>query len=214
MVEEELSERDDLAITLVEAARMPKKGELEQLISSELALAVFSKSPLQKIRHVFEAYFLLSQEDKERLFNEGERVEIERLYEVCISFLNTVMTTERCAAVCWSFPVDNASNYLYWVKRVWIASPRELEALRKAMRSQDEEERNKAWSNYLMWLASILSDGNSPLSFVRSVASEFIVYCQPIIAKIMRTIFTSVISRDAWRETVQLMRGAARRERV
>lgn len=90
-IKEEEIEEKGFSLIAAQALR-PKRGELEQLISSELALAVFSNNPLQKIRHVFEAYKLLPPEKRDELFSEEERDEFERLYEVCISFINTVPT--------------------------------------------------------------------------------------------------------------------------
>lgn len=211
----EAEERDELSLTFAEAVRPPQKGELEQLISSELALAVFSTDPLQKIRHVLEAYNLLHPEQRRELFTEQERDEYGRLYEVCISLINTVELPSpnggRLASVAWSFTVQDAPLYLNWIKRVWTFNIQGFGELLKRLNSGDEEVKRQAWIEYLQFIFDYTACACN-LSFIQQLKSEFIVYCMPKISRIMRVIFTSVVSAETWSETLLLMRGGARRQ--
>ena len=117
-----------LAETLLEAVRGPQRGELEQLLASELAEAVFSTDPLQKIRHVLEAYQLLPEYAKKQVLpDDDEREKIKLIYELTISFLHmrevsppTPLHWGRYAVIPWSFPTSIAHYYLYlFVKRIW-----------------------------------------------------------------------------------------------
>lgn len=117
--EDKKEEDDELQITLAQAVRPPKPSELQQILATELAIAIFSANPLQKIRHIFEAYFLLPQKEREELFpDKDQRTKIRMLYELCISFQNVVEVpgppgwTGRYATMGITFPFNKASEYM------------------------------------------------------------------------------------------------------
>ncbi|MBS7612464.1 hypothetical protein KEJ27_09770 [Candidatus Bathyarchaeota archaeon] len=205
---------DELDLTIAEAVRAPKKGELEQLIASELALAVMSREPLQKIRHTLEAYLLLPEEVRRELFTEPQRETLQILYECCVSLLHIYEKAGpdgRFAAISWSFPIEAAPRYLYWIKRGWPIPGYEnyenIDDFLDKARWADREEYKRLKQQYLRALAGYLCSGDSPLGVIMQVKSEFIIHCQPIISETMRVIFTKAISSQTWRETIFIMRG-------
>jgi len=212
--EEEKAEGDELELTLAEAVRPPQKGELEQLIASELALAVFSTDPLQKIRHVLEAYKLLPIETRKDLFAEKERDEFSRLYEVCISFLQMYEEPSgnpydptRWVCVPFSFSWMVADRYLYWCSREWDLPFSDWPKIKQHLAKLDPEQRKAEYHKALCQAMYKCS-----MSLARQVQTEFIVYAMPVISKIMRDIFTSVVSSETWNETLLLMRGGKARQ--
>lgn len=204
-----MDEDEALNVTLGEAVRAPAKSEFEQLIASKLALAIMASDRLQTIAHVLEACSLLPPETVQQLFTCEERENFDRLYKVCISLLNTVelpasipYVTGRYAVVAWCFTCEDAPYYLSWLSRVWRFP--DVEQLIERLMSGD----NEAWHDYLRALFYFTSSENCPLSLIKQIQSEFIIYCKPIVDDIMRKIFSKVISRETWQQTLTLMRGS------
>jgi len=205
---------DELTLTVASALRAPMRGDLERLIASELAMAVLSLNPLQKIRHILEAYLLLSEKTQEQLFTEAERLESKRLYEVCISLLNVFEVPTpadymgRYGVVPWSFLPENAHEYFYWLRRLFIfkLKDEELEPLLEQIKAGSRE----AWRKYCSLLAQHLAN-LAPLKLIKSLESEFIVYATPVAANVMRKIF-GLISERAWSETLSALKARLRRE--
>ncbi|MDH7564789.1 MAG: hypothetical protein ACQXXG_09515 [Candidatus Bathyarchaeia archaeon] len=217
---EEQPVEDELDVTVAEAVRPKQRGELEDLIATELAIAVLSTDRIQKIRHVYEAYRALPPQTRENLFNEEERDEFKRLARVCSAFLNLVelppptpYNTGRFACVPWGFPIREAPVYLYWVRRVWLSSEEDRERwqqFRERMNAQDEKQRKKAWDEYYVMLAEFLRSGFAPLAVVKEVETEYVDYALPKFIRLMRVIYQNIISPETWSETLMLLRGGRR----
>lgn len=215
-VEETADEnRSKLQLTIAEAVRPPQRGDLEQLVASELALAVMSANPLQKIRHCLEAYMLLPEDVRKQI---SETLEMDEwipgaLYHCCISFLNIVEMPqkptyiERFISIPWSFPLDESSDYLFWISRVWLVDEQLVEELRN---TEDKEKRRELWNQYLKALYKYLSSGISSEIIVKHIQNEFIVFAQPIISRIMRAIFTYYVTKQTWQDAFSLVRGGKR----
>jgi len=107
---------EKLAMAVQKALRAPKPGQLEQLLANELAVALFNVDPLQKIRHILEAYMSLSDTERSEVFTVEEHTLYAKLYSLCISLLNIVTypmsAIETVQAVPFSFKKDEAEVYL------------------------------------------------------------------------------------------------------
>jgi hypothetical protein len=218
--EEEVKSEEDTALeeTLVAAIRAPQRGDLEQILASNLAAAVFAQ-PLDKIRMVLEAFMLLPEEEQQAVVADEKEIQyIERLYEVAVSLSNVVEVEPsapyirgRYASVPWSFSVTQADRYLsLFVNRVWEFAEGEKwqELFRKLKNAEPKtEEKERLWSAYLRELASWLGCGYAPLPVVEQVKSEFIVKTMPYISQLFREIFKRYITKETWESMLGLVSG-------
>lgn len=162
-----------LSMTLQKALRRPKYGQLEHLLANELAVAAFHPDPLQKIRHIFEAYMVLTEAEAQQTFSQEERCKIEKMYNLCISLLNAVemrMGPERISVVSFGFSEKQAEEYLGL-----IGVPPE---------------------NY-----EILTEETHPAN-VRFVIVMFTKAVMPFAVQVMRRIIENFISPETWTQTL------------
>jgi hypothetical protein len=111
---------------IVEAIRPPQRAGIERLLAGELAMAHFSK-PLEKIRHILEAYQLVTvdPEAREALgLDEETHTIMQRLYICCVSLQNktSVPPMEKLVGqyiggfkIGWGFPYQEAWKHLFWL---------------------------------------------------------------------------------------------------
>jgi hypothetical protein len=220
--DEEGKEVEELQETVAAAVRAPQRGDLEQILASSLAAAVFAP-PLDKIRMVLEAFMLLPEEDQLKVAaEEGELQYIKELHEVAVS-LSSVVELEpptplmrgRFASIPWSFPIDRADRYLgHFVNRIWwfLEGPwgtEEWERLLNKLRGADRNspEGQAIWRTYLQELARWLGSGWAPLSNVEQFKNEFIVRVMPYASRLLREIFTNYISRETWEAMLSIVSG-------
>jgi len=76
---EKVKSEEDSALeeTLVAAIRAPQRGDLEQILASNLAAAVFAQ-PLDKIHMVLEAFMLLPEEEQQAVAPDEEEIQYTR----------------------------------------------------------------------------------------------------------------------------------------
>ena len=222
--EEEMKSEEDMMLqeALVTAIRAPQRGDLEQLLASNLAAAVFAK-PLDKIRMILEAFLLLPEEEQLVVAEDEGKIEyIKRLYEIAVSFSNIVELEPptpymrgRYAAVSWSFPTTRAHEYLsLFIGRIWFAEGKEelYRQLREV--NLNSEESKNMWNAYLRELARWLSSGFAPLPIAEQVKSEFIVKTMPYASQLLREIFKRYISKETWEQMLSIVSGKAKPKAV
>ena len=75
---------------LISDATRPSKNSAATLsLSTEIIIGLYSSSPLQKIRHILEAYQTLTREDKEKIIpKESNRKYMVKMRELCYSFMD------------------------------------------------------------------------------------------------------------------------------
>ena len=169
---------EKLAVALQRAIRGPKLGQFEQLLANELAVAAFNVDPLQKIRHILEAYMMLSDEERAKLLPAEEQGKVEVAYRICVSLLNVVeyplSEFERLQAVPFDFQEKQAEKYLSMVSN----SP--IEAYR-----------------------SLIADAH-PV-YVSQFRVRFICSYMPLALQVMRRILEEYISQETWMQTLQAL---------
>jgi hypothetical protein len=217
--EEAKSEEDEeLEETLIAAVRQPMRGDLEQLLASNLAAAVFAQ-PLDKVRMIFEGFMLLPPEEQLKIAkDEGEIQFIKDLYEVAVSLSNVVELEPpapyirgRFASVPWSFPTTVADRYLRpFINRIWwFAEGEEWQEFFRKVKSADPntEEGQAVWNSYLRELARWLATGYAALSMVQQVKNEFIIRVMPYASQLLREIFKRYITKETWETMLSVVSG-------
>ena len=220
MGEDEVKDVEDKALeeTVIAAIRAPQRGDLEQILASNLAAALFAQ-PLDKIRMILEAFLLLPEEEQHNVVqNEAERQYIREIYEVAVSLSNMVEEPPptpymrgRYASVPWSFPTDVAHRYLrHFINRIFFFSEEEeWERLFDKVKTADlnTEEGRKIWNTYLRELAGFLSSGCAALTMVQQVRNEFIIRVMPYASKLLREIFKRYITKETWETMLSVIGG-------
>jgi len=218
--EEEVKSEEDTALeeTLVAAIRAPQRGDLEQILASNLAAAVFAQ-PLDKIRMVLEAFMLLPEEEQQVVATGEEEIQyIKGLYEVTVSLSNVVELEPpiphmrgRYASVPWSFSITQADRYLsLFVNRIWeFAQTEEWTEFFRQVKTTDKntEEGKELWNAYLREFAGFLCSGLASLSVVQQVKSEFIIKTMPYASQLLREIFKRYISKETWETMLSVIGG-------
>jgi hypothetical protein len=218
MGEDEVKDVEDKALeeTVIAAIRAPQRGDLEQILASNLAAALFAQ-PLDKIRMILEAFLLLPEEEQHNVVqNEAERQYIREIYEVAVSLSNMVEEPPptpymrgRYASVPWSFPTDVAHRYLrHFINRIFLFSE-EWERFFDKVKTADlnTEEGRKIWNTYLRELAGFLSSGCAALTMVQQVRNEFIIRVMPYASKLLREIFKRYITKETWETMLSVIGG-------
>jgi len=225
--EEEMKSGEDAALqeTLIAAIRAPQRGDLEQILASNLAAAIFAQ-PLDKIRMIFEGFLLLPEEEQLAVVEDEEEIEyIRRLYEVAVSLSNIVEVAPplptmrgRCAAVPWSFSVTRADEYLsLFINRIWeFAQGEEWREFFAQLKNAElkSEEKEELWNAYLRELARWLSSGLAPLSIIEQLKNEYVVRTMPYASRLLREIFRRYISKETWEQMLSIVSGGKAKPKV
>ena len=211
-------EDSELGETLAAAIRAPRRGDLEQILASNLAAAVFSQ-PLDKIRMVLEAFMLLPEEEQQAVAADEEEIQcVKRLYEVAVSLSNVVELEPpvqhmrgRYAAVPWSFSMTQADRYLgLFVNRMWeFAEGEEWTEFFRQVKAADKNtgEGKELWNSYLREFARFLCSGLASLSVVQQVKSEYIIKTMPYASRLLREIFKRYITKETWETMLSVVSG-------
>ena len=167
-----------------------RRGDLENLLATELALATNSVDPILKIRHIIEAYMLLSQEEKGKILpSQEDRDRLERVYSLSLALLNLTPTHDSVqfdrSMIPFPFAPDKAHEYLDFLSIRW-----DLSGYFKNFKEE----------NYYHQLAVYLSSGDASSGMCLQVKSLFIRHELPWILNLLRLIFTSFISAEVWTE--------------
>jgi len=224
--EDETKSEEDTALqeTLVAAIRAPQRGDLEQILASNLAAAVFAQ-PLDKIRMILEAFMLLPEEEQLIIATSEDEIQyIKGLYEVAVSLSNIVELEPpmlnmrgRYAAVPWSFATTHADRYLsFFINRIWeFAEGEEWQEFYRQLRKVDlAEEHRSLWNTYLRELARWLGSGFASLSMVEQVKSEFIIKTMPYALQLLREIFKRYITKETWEQMLSILGGKTKSKGV
>lgn len=204
---------EELKETILAALRAPRRGDLEEILASNLAAAVFAQ-PIEKIRMIFEAFLLLPEEEQSLIVDdEGEIEKIRQLYEVAISLSNTIVEGHT-GTVPWSFSITEADRYLcHFINRIWqFWNTEEWQLFFEEVRHADlrSEEGRRIWNAYLRELARFLCSGFAPLSLINQVQSEYIVKVMPYASHILREIFKRYITKETWETMLSIVGGRGR----
>ncbi len=168
-----------------------RRGDLENLLATELALATNSVDPILKIRHIIEAYMLLSLEEKGKILpDEEDRARLERAYSLSLALLSLTPTHDSVqfdrSMIPFPFAPDKAHEYLDFLSITW-----DLSGYFKT---------KGTGKDYYKQLAIYLSSGDASSGMCLQVKNLFVRHELPWILILLRLIFTSFISAEAWKE--------------
>jgi len=191
--------------------RPPKRSEIQDLLANELAMSLFSADPLQKMRHIFEAFGILNPEEQKAVVEKEDDIKrAERYHSLVVSFLSIYDDNLGMCYLPLSFPSEGAYKYFDWLDldydlSGWYSGWEDLETLKKT-------DVKRYIQKYLGAVSSFLSGGNASHSFILSVRAAFIRQVLPFAHKIFRGIFENFISQDVWERTLLTLRGQVKRE--
>ena len=217
-------EEEDIEKTLVSKAIRPAQlGALDKLVASKLALALVSK-PLEKIRHVIEAYMALDEEKRSLLnVSVGEDKEYEKIYTVAVALLNARVYRLRkdeweehdFAEVSWPFSIEEAPYYF----SPWLKPNKPRYFYRYAKESMTEEMEKymnilveKGVEDDFAWviaraMAILQRPETSMVVNYLYVLNSFIVYAVPKVEQLMSRIFKYAVDPDIWDHVIKLVSG-------
>jgi hypothetical protein len=188
------------------------KGDVENLLATELALATYSADPMQKIRHILEAYMMLTENEKSVILpHVTDRDEALQLYVVALGLLNITPTHDGiqsdCAIIPFAFGPRQAYRYLgNFVHIVWNLSNYyttfDATYVQHPMNCTDEQKRQ-----YFALFKRYLSSGDASLGICLTVKTLFIKYVLPKTLHMLRTIYTQFISPEKWYDVTTSFRG-------
>lgn len=202
----EQSEGSDI---VTEAFRPATQDALERLLSNELALATFSADPLEKIRHILEAYQLLDEDQRKKVeCNKEKRSQLIKLHNCTIS-LNRITELSpppdtygsRHGFIPWSFANGKASSYLFWITRYFTLKDMSEKTI-EYLKNGDKE----TWNRHYKWLAKY-TRGYAMLADLLSIRTEYIEYTMPLCIALLRKIHEEFITPETWKETIGLFSG-------
>jgi hypothetical protein len=219
--EEKIDEEEEsLKNALAVAIRAPQRGDLEEILASNLAAAVFAQ-PLEKIRMIFEAFLLLPEEDQILIVENEEEIQyIKMLYEVVISLCNAfeveppISMRGRFGIIPWSFSITEADKYLsLFINRIWEFAQGDewrefFDNLKNAKIFSMEGE--TLWNIYLQELARFLCSGFAPLSLIEQIKTEYIIKIMPYASYLLREIFKNYISKETWETMLSILGGKSK----
>jgi len=182
-------------------ARAPRRGDVENLLATELAMATNSVDPLLKIRHILEAFMLLTSEEKERIASSFDLDRLKRVYDLTLSLLQITPTHDSVhvdrALIPLPFAPDKGHEYLDFLTIKWDLS--------------SYFKKNYKEGNYYSRLTTFLTSGEAPLGMCLTVKSLFVANTLPWTLEILRRIFTSFVSPDLWKELTTSIKTGSRR---
>ena len=180
------------------ASRGDERLGAEDLIANELASAILS-DPLNKIRHICEALFLLSEDEKQAAhISKDEEAEVDKIYTLLQSLQNNTRTKikrshsiDHRVDVNFSFSQDEADKFLDWFNaerwRVSPGSSNEKEQIDKALELKNEDK---------PYAAFLLASRHAPLSkkTYERLKNEFVSYAMPKAVRLMKKLMNQVSS--------------------
>lgn len=209
---------EEVEKTLISKALRPSEiGKLDRLIAGKLATALLSR-PLEKIRHVIEAYMVLDEEKKKLInLSEEEEKEIDKIYKIAIALLNARFVRHRdevgYVEVSWPFSIDEAPYYFSpWlnIKRpFWYWRDEQLDKNLKALENRLVKrglERDTARLYSTAYLILQIPECSFQINYL-IIVNQFIIYAVPKVEKLMGLIFKYAIDPVVWDYTLSLLGG-------
>lgn len=183
-----------------EVIRPPLRLNMHDLVAGEQASAI-AKEPLEKIRHVCEAIFMLSEREKERaMITREDETTVNEMYGLVLPLLyphiekfvdDSGRLTELSTTIPWPFPPGEATLNLEWTKGVKCA----FHARTTAEKSEREREiRDAATPAHETY---IITSGRTTLDTLARLRWRFCTKYMPIAVRLMRKLM-DYISPDPY----------------
>ena len=194
----EESELDQLEAS----ALRPSVSPLQNLLATELATATLSADPLQKIRHVCEAFLMADLGDAAGV----SRAEVLRIHGLDLAFVNKVALRDGELMVPWPFNVNEASDYFrqFCGGETWVVG---LPGFDYTRLNLDSEE---GLAQYFEAIYDATGTRPCHPGLVFELQLRFVAWALPLIVKLMTALFEKYVSGDTWEKTIAGLSGRKR----
>jgi len=182
-----------------QALRLQRKGSFEQLLAQHLIQSV-SMDPLNKVRLVLEAAFMVPKDKVDLDFELAETI-----YLTTLGFLNTNIKSDYIS-IAWGFTLTK-ENYERFIKPWHRGIPLGFSSWCKADSDEKHDRLKKAEdeAEYFFLLTNNLN--LAPTSF-QCLKSEFLRWSIPIIMEFFEKL-SRLIDPDLYREMLQILKPKA-----
>jgi hypothetical protein len=187
--------------------RSSERAGLEDLIASELALAMISP-PLEKIRHACEALMLLDEDERKRATITGEEVEeAERIYALASTFENVFIdryedmygkVVERSATISWPFAQEEAGK--------WLGGWADGASCKYYVQDGDRSEYDKIKKiSNMLERRYIASRVRVTIDSLNDFKIRFVAYAMPKAANLLKKIIR-LVSPDSFTQALEMFK--------
>ena len=217
-----------------DSSRPSKFDSATQNLATELAIAQFSSDPLQKMRHICEAFFFLTKENQRLVLSDDlKQKDIEQIYDLILSFQDAKElpifsgSFERRIAIPWRFANSAAKQYFEtfvdeyhpfderaetyftfdFVGNVTNeeAANRQAE-FHKLLNQGVKVHEEHFMALYYKWLYTTTFHGWG-VAPVGNLKNNFISKTMPRMLQLSRSILEHFVNGDTWENTLLMMRG-------
>ena len=192
-----------------DSSRPSKFDSVTMNISTELAIAQFSQDPLQKIRHITEAFLFLEEEQRKQIVpEESDRERIEIIGQVCTSLqlMVELPSMPRSFVRRMSIPWNFSDNKGIHVLRMFVLTGMPNANWDAAFKRGLEDSEEKYVVEYFRWLLCATRNGEDS-NYCLGVKGQFLNWAMPIVIDLSRKILKAFINGDTWEATLSIMRG-------
>ena len=185
------------------AALRPSTSPFQNLLATELATATLSADPLQKIRHVCEAFLMADLGDAAGV----SRAEVLRIHGLDLAFINKVALAGGELMLPWPFNVSEASDYFrqFCGGETWVIG---LPGFDYTQLSLDSK---KGVAQYFEAIYDATGTRPCHPGLVFELQLRFVAWALPLIVKLMTALFEKFISGETWEKTIASLGGGRRR---
>ena len=184
------------------SALRPSVSPLQNLLATELATATLSADPLQKIRHVCEAFLMADLGDAAGV----SRAEVLRIHGLSLAFVNKVALRDGELMVPWPFSINEAGDYLgpFCGGETWAIPLAGVDVERLASGEEG------ALAQYFEALYAATGTRPCHPGLVFELQLRFVAWALPLIVKLMTALFEKYVSGDTWEKTIAGLSGRKR----
>lgn len=210
---------------IVEAIRPPERTGIERLVASELAMAHFS-TPLDKIRHILEAYLLVPRESSDVLeVTEGEHRLYMKIYNITLSLSKATVhkiPNHEYVDIPWHFRDYEAPYHFHpWLGDIttyktsrwmdtWDLKAKAYSYGEQLIQEGKHEElgiskgqfKRYIWFYHLCKYTDILT----PTGYY-DIQNQFVAWAMPIVLDLSRRLFTKLIDPDVFDSYITALGG-------
>ena len=172
-----MSENNQMPNIITRAFRPSRKSDIQYLLASELAAATLAKDPLQKIRHVLEAFLALGEEEQKQICTQEEIDLYNMIYEACLSLIGARELNEDNTFYC----------IIPWVNQ----DPRYCSFIYGSMPQE------KSLQLIQQGRQGLLDPAQASL-----IKSRFVTKAMPLIVRLMGKIMQSFITIEVWEKAL------------
>jgi hypothetical protein len=183
-----------------QALRLTRKGSFEQLLAQHLIQSV-SMDPLNKVRLVLEAAFMVPKDKVDLDFELAETV-----YLTALGFLNT-NTQSDYISMAWGFSLTG-ENYERFIKPWHKDVPLSFSAWSQSETNEKQHRLKQAEDEAECFFLFTHNLNLHPTSF-QSLKSEFLRWSIPVTMQIFEKL-SRLIDPDLYREMLQILKPEAK----